>query len=250
MKIATTSPSMNRNLESNAKRKAWLPGLFAVGVCRVAALCLAAWVVAGCAGDAPRYPDLSALSVPPAVAATNRMAALDDTHKLAIGDHLTFRILEDKDDLKALYVTDSGDIEVPYLGRVPAEGKTCKTLAADLKKGLEKEYYRHATVVLAVDSMTKSRGKVYLSGPVRIPGPQEIPSDEVFTLSKAILRAGGFGDFADKRKVKVTRKSHPGEPEQTFTVDVGQILEKGRNDLDLTLEAGDMVYVPERTIRF
>ena len=72
----------------------------------------------------------------------------------------------------------------------------------------------------------------------------------MLTLSKAILRAGGFSDFADKQKVKVTRKSRPGEPDQTFTVNVGLILEKGRNDLDLTLEPGDMVYVPERTFRF
>ncbi len=237
---------MNRSSESIAR----LPDIFSPLQWCGAGLLLVAWMLSGCASDPPRYPDLDGSKAPAADASTNRVVVLDDTHKLAIGDHLTFQIMEDKDDPKPLYVTDSGDLEAPYLGLFPAEGKTCKTLAGELEKGLEKEYYRHATVILAVDSMTKSRGKIYLSGPVRIPGPQEIPSDEVFTLSKAILRAGGFGDFADERKVKVYRKSRPGEPGQTFTVDVGLILEKGRNDLDLTLEAGDMVYVPERAIRF
>lgn len=184
------------------------------------------------------------------VTGTNSMEGLDDIYKLAIGDQLSFRIVEEKADVRQLEVTDSGELEIPYLGRVPAEGKTCKVLAGELKRGLEKEYYHHATVILAVNSMTKSRGKIYLTGPVRAPGPQEIPSDEVLTLSKAILRAGGFGDFADTRKVKVTRKSRPGTPEQTFTVNVGLILEKGRDDLDMPLEPGDMIYIPERTIRF
>jgi polysaccharide export outer membrane protein len=99
--------------------------------------------------------------------------------------------------------------------------------------------------------MTKSRGKVYLVGPVRAPGPQEIPSDEVLTLSKAILRAGGFGDFADKKNVKVTRKGeHPGDPDTNYVVNVTEILEKGKRNLDLPLEPGDLIYVPERTIRF
>jgi len=185
-----------------------------------------------------------------ASASTNVMDTLDDKHKLAIGDRLSFRIVEDEEDPKELSVTDSGDVEIPpYLGRFPAEGKTCKQLAFELKKELEKEYYYQATVVVAVDLMTKSRGKVYLVGPVRNPGPQDIPSDEVFTLSKAILRAGGFGDFADKKDVKVTRKDEAGN-DKTFTVNVADILEKGKTEGDMTLQPGDFIYVPERSIRF
>jgi polysaccharide export outer membrane protein len=179
------------------------------------------------------------------------MDALDDQHKLAIGDRLSFRIVEDEEDPKPLLVTDSGDLELPYLGRFPVVGRTCKQLARQLKAELEKEYYYQATVIIAVDVMTKSRGKVYLVGPVRMPGPQEIPSDEIFTLSKAILRAGSFGEYADKHKVRVTRKGGTaGGKDQVFIVDVAEILEKGKTESDLLLEPGDLIYVPERLIRF
>ena len=179
------------------------------------------------------------------------MDALDDTYRLAIGDRISFRIEEDEDDPKELTVMDSGDLEVPYIGRYPAVGKTCKELARALKVELEKEYYYQATVIIAVDSMTKSRGIVYLVGAVRVPGPQDIPSDEVFTVSKAVLRAGGFTDFADKRNVKITRKgSTPGAADQSFTVNVGEILEKGKIGSDLTLQAGDLIYIPERLVHF
>ena len=192
----------------------------------------------------------AATNVSPA-ASTNSMDALDDQHKLAIGDRLSFRIVEDEEDPKPLLVTDSGDLELPYLGRFPAVGRTCKQLARQLKTELEKEYYYQATVIIAVDIMSKSRGKIYIDGPVHVPGPQEIPSDEIFTLSKAILRAGSFGDYADKHKVRVTRKGGAaGGQDQVFTVNVAEILEKGKSESDLPLQSGDLIYVPERLIRF
>jgi len=179
------------------------------------------------------------------------MDALDEKHKLAIGDRLSFRIEEDQEEPRALNVTDSGDLELPYIGRFPAENKTCKQLAQEIKTALEKEYYYQATVIIAVDLMTKSRGKVYLVGPIRMPGPQDIPGDEILTLSKAILRAGGFNDFADKHSVKVTRKVGPGDRDKkTFVVDVADIFDKGKVERDLPLEPGDLIFIPERMIRF
>jgi len=97
----------------------------------------------------------------------------------------------------------------------------------------------------------RNPGKIYIIGPVRTPGPQEIPGNEVLTLSKAILRAGGFGDNADKRSVRVTRTStNPDGKDQVYTVNVGEILDKGKSDSDLPLESGDLIFVPERLIRF
>jgi protein involved in polysaccharide export with SLBB domain len=183
--------------------------------------------------------------------ATNSASALDDTHKLAIGDRLSFRIVEDEGDSKQLYVTDSGDVEVPYIGRVAAENKTCRQLGAEIKTALEKDYYYQATVIIAVDVMTKSHGRVYLVGAVRTPGPVELPSDETLTLSKAILRAGAFTDYADRRHVKVTRKGATDKDDKkTFIVDVGKIFDKGKIETDLPLETGDLIFVPDRLIRF
>jgi polysaccharide export outer membrane protein len=238
---------------------------------RATSLLVFLWLALPCyASKDPQFVDLPGLSQPAtnsanvkppgasvgstnsvASSSTNSMESLDDKYRLAIGDRLSFRIVEDEDDPKPLFVTDSGELEVPYLGRFPAEGKTCRQIAYELKNELQKDYYYQATVIVAVDVMTKSRGKVYLVGPVRAPGPQDIPSDEVFTLSKAILRAGGFGDFADKHDVRVTRKGGPGSTQdQNFTVDVGQILEKGKTQKDMVLEPGDFIYIPERSVRF
>src|SRR6266446_6383284 len=175
---------------------------------------------------------------------TNSMEVLDDKKKLGPNDFVSFRVVEDRDnDSQRSRVNDSGELEVPYIGLVPAQGKTCKELAYTIKGALEKEYYYHATVILAVDRVSeKSRGRVYVYGSVKGQGPQEIPPDETYTVSKAVIHAGGFGDFANKRKVKVT---HNGKE---YTVDLKRIIEEGHTDEDMTLNPDDQIYVPQRLI--
>ena len=65
---------------------------------------------------------------------TNSMEALDDKKKLGANDFVSFRVVEDRDDeSQRLRVNDNGELEVPYIGPVPAQGKTCKQLARDIK---------------------------------------------------------------------------------------------------------------------
>ena len=73
------------------------------------------------------------------------METLEDKHKLAAGDRVSFRILEDQVDPqepldpKSMVVSDSGELEVPCLGRFPAAGKTCRQLARDSQEGSREE---------------------------------------------------------------------------------------------------------------
>ena len=178
---------------------------------------------------------------------TNSMSVLDDKKRLGTDDFVSFRVVEDRDNVsQRLRVNDNGELEVPYIGLVPAQGKTCRELAYNIKAALEKEYYYHATVILAVDKVSeKSRGKVYVYGAVKGQGPQEIPTDETYTVSKAVIRAGGFGDFADKRKVKITRKNG-----QDLVVDLKRVIEQGHTEDDIVLRPDDQIYVPQRLVNF
>ncbi len=185
-----------------------------------------------------------------AVSATVSMEVLDDSRSLSRGDVLNLRIVEDKDPPVSLQVNDAGDVEVPYIGRIRAEGKTPRRLAFDIKSALERDYYHQATVIIGLDMIgQRSPGRIYVTGMVGAPGPQEIPPNERFTVSKAILRAGGFGTFANQRKVRLTRASTDGQTD-TQIVDVKEIIEKGRQDLDVEVRPNDFIVVPERLINF
>jgi polysaccharide export outer membrane protein len=193
----------------------------------------------------PKAPPADLPSTTSTVMRTNSMTVLDDKKKLGSNDFVSFRVVEDRDnDSQRLRVNDNGELEVPYIGLVPAQGRTCKELAYAIKAALEREYYYHATVILAVDRVSeKSRGRIYVYGSVKAQGPQEIPADESYTVSKAVIRAGGFGDFANKRKVKVTRKNG-----QDFMVDLKRVIEEGHTEDDVVLQPDDQIYVPQRLI--
>jgi len=177
------------------------------------------------------------------------MDQLDGITRINIGDQLNFRIVEDEEQPVSLTVSDSGQVEVPYAGKVPAAGKTPRELAYDVKRVLESGLYKKATVLIALDRRTvQSPGTIYLTGEVSRQGPLEIPANEQLTVTTAILRAGGFSDFANRRKVKVLRKTSSGE--KVYRVDVKQVLDKARGDLDFTVKPGDVIMVPARLINW
>ena len=182
------------------------------------------------------------------VAGTTSMEVLDNSRRLGAGDRLSYRVVQEKRAPLSLMITDSGEVEVPLIGRVRAGGRTCKELAEAIKPLLQKEYFIHATVIIGLDSASvKSRGTVYVSGQVRNQGSIEMPPEERLTVSKAILKAGGFAEFSDMRKVKLVRTKPDGKVETTI-VDVDAILTRGQIDKDPVLQPDDRIIVPRKFI--
>jgi polysaccharide export outer membrane protein len=198
----------------------------------------------------PEFSDLSPTSRAAGIVPTNAAPVPDDQQKLGPGDRITYRVIEDEEDPHSLTVTDSGDVEVPYLGLVHAAGKTSAQLAKDVKALLEQKLYYQATVIIAVELVNKTRvtGKVYVTGQVRNKGGYEIPAGETLTVSKAILHAGGFSDFSDKKHVRLIRKTAQGE--RTYIVNVQAVWEKSMLQADLVVQPDDMIVVPARLVNY
>lgn len=185
-----------------------------------------------------------------AASAVNSMELLDDKQKLGPGDVVSYRVIEDQDEPRSLSVTDSGDLDVPYFGLVHAAGKTSLELAREIKAQLEKKLYYKASVIIALELVNKTRvtGKVYVTGQVRNKGGFPIPAGETVTVSKAILNAGGFSDFSDKKNVRLVRKTDTGK--RTFIVNVQDVWNKGRLEEDLVVRPDDLIVVPARLVNY
>ncbi|XHR29239.1 MAG: SLBB domain-containing protein [Chthoniobacteraceae bacterium] len=171
---------------------------------------------------------------------------LNDRVRLDRGDRLSYRIIEEKLPAVQITVNDAGEIDVPLIGHIRAVGKTCKQLAEEIKPLLEKEFYYKATVIIGLETHSeRSVGKVYVMGKVNLPGGIEIPSGEMLTLSKAITRAQGFADFADRTNVRLTRRNNETGKAETNSYNVEDIVEKGLLDKDPMVLPNDNIYVPE-----
>jgi protein involved in polysaccharide export with SLBB domain len=84
---------------------------------------------------------------------------------------------------------------------------------------------------------------IFLSGEVRVVGPQKLVDGEALTVTRAILKAGGLGEWGNARKVRLIRKIN-GVIETTI-VNYKAIVEKGDVKNDPVLQDGDRIFVPK-----
>jgi polysaccharide biosynthesis/export protein len=188
------------------------------------------------------------------------MERLDGTQTLLYDDKLSFRIVEEGGQPISLRVQDSGDIQAPYVGLVRAIGKTPKALAYEIKSALEGTYFVKATVIIALDERPQQPGSGRRSlmaqqvefftifGQVIRQGKYELPDHEDVTVSQAILRAGGFSQFAKATAVKVIRKTPQGN--KTILVNVDAIMTKGELERDIFIRNNDVIIVKEAIAKF
>lgn len=146
-------------------------------------------------------------------------------------------------------VDQKGDITIPLLLQSPV---ACDGLTLEaLKQKLVKEYsafYRQPQVTVTFapyDGKGVSPwGTVTVLGEVATPGPVNIPSTMELTVTKVLQMAGGVKPFADRSRIQVSRCDKDGYITRTI-VDLKEIGQGGRVDKDMSLRAGDVVWVPE-----
>lgn len=197
------------------------------------------------------------------VGTTNSMDVLDGNRRLTVGDLLSYRVVEDRSkQISRLLVTDSGEVEVPLIGRVYAQGKSCKSLALEIKAILEEQYYNKATVIIGLDFTGRSNsggggpqaaasaGKITIMGSIARQGKLDLPPKGTnYTLSEAILDAGGFTRFAKSSKVKVVRTSKDGS-RKNYIVNMDDVMKKGELDKDLVLQPNDYIIIRDKFFNF
>ncbi len=194
----------------------------------------------------------SKLAEPPSVSKSDILARafiIDESRLLIAGDVIRFQVFEDEEQPILIKVNELGFADFPYLGRRKLQGLNCKQISENISKELEETFYYKATVFIAVEQENPVRGKIYVIGEVGSQGVQNIPANMEFTVSKAILAAGGFGRYAKKDSVKLIRKKADGT-EETTEIDVEDIFKNGVQKNDLPLQPNDFVIVPKRAINF
>ena len=189
----------------------------------------------------------------------NSMDVLDNTRPIRPGDVVSLRVIEDRKEPMQVTVGVTGEIQAPYVGLVRAAGKTSRQLADLIKADLERSYFKTATVIVAIDrTREESRGPGYYNvdmefftvfGQVLRQGKYELPADEDVTISQAILRAGGFAQFGNPKKVKLVRQI-PGGLNKTILVNCDDIMRKGNLNKDIYIRNGDVVIVDEKKVNF
>ena len=130
-------------------------------------------------------------------------------------------------------IKEDGTITLPLIGAVKASGKAPGELQKEIQDLYVPKYYLRLTVTV------KSQDLVYsVGGEVRNPGPKVYVGET--TVTKAIQAAGDFTDFANKKKVRLTRAG------ATKPITVNCVDAQKDSSKDPQVFPGDKIDVPRR----
>jgi protein involved in polysaccharide export with SLBB domain len=102
--------------------------------------------------------------------------------------------------------------------------------------------------IILVPPKGEASGYVTITGDVRGPGMIGLPAGSNTTVSWVVLQAGGFTEWADEEDVEVVHYDEQGK-RHDHTVNIGAVLNKGEREKDATVQAGDMIIVPQDWIK-
>ena len=197
-------------------------------------------------------PDLTATSgVSPATSSTSPAAApaakpvavsaatsgsVPETEVLRVGDSLTITFTDTPVPIPNFdeKIREDGTITLTLNKTFTAAGKSRGDLEKEIRACYVPNYYKYMTVTVKQQPDTRW---YYVNGEVKMPNRQ-IYAGRI-TVLKAIASVGGFTDFANKKKVKLTRVDG-----RTQTVNCNKALENP--SLDPEIYPGDTVHVPRR----
>ncbi len=167
-------------------------------------------------------------------------ARSSQSYVLQAGDLVDIQVyMEDKMN-RVLRISGNGTVTFPLVGNIKLAGLSLEqaehTLAARLTA-----YIKQPQVSMLVKEYGNKT--VYVLGQVSKPGAIQIPPEKALTVLEAITSVGGFSDVANTSKVRVLRAEEG--KQKTLDVDVTQITKQGNKSLDISLQPGDVVFVPQ-----
>jgi len=133
-------------------------------------------------------------------------------------------------------VNPDGKIMIPLVGEVAVAGLTLPEVTEKVTMELKK-FIRDPKVMIGIRQTASRKQFVYLLGQVPRPGAYEMQKG--WTVAELIAVAGGTAPGAALPHALVLRK------DATIPVDLQQLLIEGNASANVSLEAGDVVIVPE-----
>jgi polysaccharide export outer membrane protein len=168
---------------------------------RVAVPAFVALSLTAC-GSGGRMPADSRVATTVTALDAGPAAEASGQYRIGPSDKLALSVFQVEDlSFEAIYVDASGNLQLPLLGSVKAEGMTPAQLSADLQMRLAERYLRNPQVVVTV--VEAASQKITVDGAVTKPGVYEMRGRT--TLMQAVAMAEGPTRIADLQSVAVFR---------------------------------------------
>ncbi len=160
---------------------------------------------------------------------------------IGAGDELEITVLRHDDMRRTPTVERSGKIMYPLVGDVQAAGRTLFALRDELTEKLSRYLVKPAVTVNI--TTIKSRNAMIL-GEVRSPGYFVLETE--LSVLEGLAKAGGYTNDANLEKVLVVRKK--GNERTEMHLDLKKVLSGENYAANVTIQSGDIIFVPSKRI--
>ena len=199
------------------------------------------------------FSSTTLLVAKPQPTAVSRLGDLPKTvaYHIASSDLLSVSVIGEQE-LNAgnKRVDSAGNVNLALVGEVHVGGLTVPEAQAAVETAYkDNRILRNPQVAINIEFY--SPREVSIGGMIKTPGKYPLLPEAVLTLKDLVLRAGGFTDTANGRKVRVSRTLPDGSV-KIFVKDIDSAIRihptSSSADGSFVLEPGDVVYVDENII--
>jgi protein involved in polysaccharide export with SLBB domain len=148
------------------------------------------------------------------------------SYRIGAGDTIVIKVYGEEALTLETQITNSGNINYPFLGSLKLNGLTIKEVEKLVYDGLKGDYFVEPNVFVG---MVLYR-PFYIHGEVKQPGGY--PYQPGMTVNQAVALAGGFTERASQEKIAISRE--------------GSKVESERGTINSVIQAGDTITIEQR----
>jgi len=167
---------------------------------------------------------------------------LIERYKIEPGDELEISVWQHPDLLRKVVVRPDGYVSFPLTGEINVNGLTTDRLAREITIRLSRVLRKPQVSVIVTSVGSKN---IFVLGAVNTPGLY--PYTAKLTVLRAVTAAGSWKPHAYLNSVLVVRNFFGKDPE-VVRVNLWDVIKKGEVRQDISLQTGDIVYVPQSFI--
>ncbi len=186
---------------------------------------------------APPAPTEEFLTNKPSNAPTSMVG---DEYRIGRDDLIDVTVFDAPDLTSSGRVSASGVLALPLIGVIETAGKTPHELQKAIEDVLKLKYLNDPHVTVFV--------REYASQPVSVIGAVKMPGIYQIKGQKALLdmlaTAQGLDQMTAGKTIQVIRRQREsGEAAQTITISAEDLFENGKTELNIPIQAGDIINV-------
>lgn len=179
--------------------------------------------------------------------------AVAEGYKIKPGDILTLEVLEDPSLNRTILVAPDGRISLPQAGTLNVAGLSVDAIGSAIAAKLAASFTTQPTVTVSLQQLAQ-----------RVPGAAAVPATtDIYvlgeanklgklalaprtTLLQAFAEMGGFTKFAATKRIQIRHTDAKTGAASTTKLNYDAIEAGTSSDGAMTLQAGDVIIVPQR----